>query len=91
MPISKSVAMKDTHVAVVPKYLWDEIVESHERQEFSRGVGRDHSHCISCDACNDGGCGKGTHEHKDHCSWAEIDKTLKSVRFVEIACLKNAA
>jgi hypothetical protein len=76
--------MKDTHFAVVPKFLWDEIVEQHERQEFGRGVGRDHSHCSCCDACNDGGCGEGTHAHKEHCSWAEIHKIQKGVKFVHI-------
>ena len=90
MPVSKPIAMKDTHVAVVPKYIWDEIVDSHERQEFGRGIGRDHSHCVCCDACNDGGCGKGTHDHKDSCSWAEIYKTLKTVQFVGVEHLESA-
>jgi hypothetical protein len=85
MPVSKTIAMKDKLSAIVPKTLWDDLVQHHKWNEYDRGVGRDHSHCSNCDACNDGGCGPGTHKHKKTCSWAKLMAEMENVR-----CSKNA-
>ncbi len=82
MPESKRDYLKRVTAAVVPKALWDDILQHHEWNEYDRGVGRDHSHCSSCDACNDGGCGPGTHKHKKDCSWRKLNARMKRVKCV---------
>ncbi len=53
----------------------DEVLEYLDRHEFPQGIGWDHSHCM-CGACNDGGCGPGTHTHSRGCSWARLRTRL---------------
>ena len=69
---------------LVPIDLWKTIVKSHHSDAYERPVGRDHSHCGSCNACNDGGCGKGTHEHRSTCHWKKLDVQMEAVTFDEL-------
>ncbi len=60
----------------VKQEVLDSVLDYLDGHEFPQGMGRDHSHCY-CGACNDGGCGPGTHTHKRGCSWAKLRTGLK--------------